>query len=241
MRRLHISNSGNRNAVVVGKPAAPPEKIVLGKAGDAATFRRYLAAGEGFMFADLSEKLGEDISTALIEGDPEIDFLHVGQFIESTTSMLTTSDGEPMYASPKVMEVTYDALGVETGRKEPVDVASTVNDVIPIRWTGKKLPRNDVAKQFMFKRTIQLQHVDGVTFDFLYGMAKELDEEDVMVLLGAGESGKDPIVLQLNGTAYRGFLEGRVNGESFILLLHLSNMELKKPVEKPAKSEGEDK
>ena len=54
-------------------------------------------------------------------------------------------------------------------------------------------------------------------------------------------SGKDPIVLQLNGTAYRGFLEGRVNGETFILLLHLSNMELKKPVEKPAKSEGEEK
>ena len=104
MRRLHISNSGNRNAVVVGKPAAPPEKIVLGKAGDAATFRRYLAAGEGFMFQDLSDQLGDDISTALIEGDPEIDFVHVGQFIESTTSMLTTSDGEPMYASPKVME-----------------------------------------------------------------------------------------------------------------------------------------
>jgi hypothetical protein len=45
--------------------------------------------------------------------------------------------------------------------------------------------------------------------------------------------------LQVNGTPYRGFLEGRIEGDKFILLLHLSNMELKKPVVS-AKSEGSD-
>jgi hypothetical protein len=60
-------------------------------------------------------------------------------------------------------------------------------------------------------------------------MAKELANENVMVLLAAGAQGKDPIVLQVNGTPYRGFLEGRVEGDKFLLLLHLSNMELKKP------------
>lgn len=50
------------------------------------------------------------------------------------------------------------------------------------------------------------------------------------MLLAAGEGGKAPLVLQSNGSPYRGFLEGRVEGESFLLLLHLSAMELKKPI-----------
>jgi hypothetical protein len=50
-----------------------------------------------------------------------------------------------------------------------------------------------------------------------------------MMLLGSGESGKDPLVMQINGSPYRGFLEGRVNVDDYILLLHLSSMELKRP------------
>jgi hypothetical protein len=34
-----------------------------------------------------------------------------------------------------------------------------------------------------------------------------------------------------NGTSYSGFLEGRVHDEKYQLLLHLSNMELKLPVD----------
>ena len=91
------------------------------------------------------------------------------------------------------------------------------------------MPKRDVVRKFTFRRSMQLQHVDGVTFDFLYAMAKELADEDVMVLLGAGASGKEPLIMQLNGAPYRGFLEGRVKDDEFILLLHLSNMELKRP------------
>ena len=59
-------------------------------------------------------------------------------------------------------------------------------------------------------------------------MAKELHDESVMVLIGAGKTGKDPLIFQANGMPYRGFLEGRVDGKKYQLLLHLSNMELKK-------------
>jgi len=41
----------------------------------------------------------------------------------------------------------------------------------------------------------------------------------------------------MNGSPYRGFLEGRVDGERYILLLHLSNMELKMPATAPAGGE----
>jgi len=89
------------------------------------------------------------------------------------------------------------------------------------------------VRRFAFRRTIQVQHVDGLTFDFLFAMAKELDEADEMVLVGAGPAGKKPLVFQTNGSAYRGFLEGRIKGASYKLLLHLSNMELKKPEARP--------
>ena len=71
-----------------------------------------------------------------------------------------------------------------------------------------------------------------VTFDFLSGMARDLADKESVVLMGAGDGGKGPLIFQLNGSPYRGFLEGRVDGERYQLLLHLSNMELKRPAAK---------
>ena len=76
---------------------------------------------------------------------------------------------------------------------------------------------------------MQLRHVDGVTYDFLYAMAKELHEEGMVVLIGAGPKGKAPLIFQANGSPYRGFLDGRVDGDRYQLLIHLSNLELKVP------------
>jgi hypothetical protein len=226
---MHLSNPEQRNAVVVASSAPATPGPVLGKGGKPANFRRFIAAGAGRLHEDLGEKLGEDYGQALIDGDPEIDMEVVGKLIEGTQSMLLSSSGEPLFAAPLILEITYGPDGTEVDRREPVEVPATVNDAVPLRWTGRKLEKNEVVRKFAFRRSLQLQHVDGVTFDFLYAMAKELDEEGVMVLLGAGASGKDPMVMQMNGAPYRGFLEGRIDGEQYLLLLHLSNMELKKP------------
>jgi hypothetical protein len=98
-----------------------------------------------------------------------------------------------------------------------------------------RLARKDVVRRFAFRRTLQIRHVDGLSYDYLFAMAKELDEADEMVMMGGGSKGKAPLIFQTNGTPYRAFLEGRVEGERFQLLLHLSNMELKRPPAKPAK------
>jgi hypothetical protein len=49
------------------------------------------------------------------------------------------------------------------------------------------------------------------------------------LLLGAGSKSNQPLILRRNGTPYRGFLEGRTRGETYRLVLHLSNLELKAP------------
>ena len=230
-RRLHIENQAQRNAVVAASSltGTPPPK--MGKGGYAAQFRRFVAAGEGCLDADLQERFGADYAQDLIDGDPEIDLNVVGRTVESTQTVLLSPAGEPIFFAPVIQEVSYGPDGTELERREPVETLATVNTDVPLRWTGRKMPKGDVVRRFGFRRTLQLQHVDGVTFDFLYSIAKELADEGVMVLLGAGEKGKDPLIMQVNGSPYRGFLEGRVNGDQYALFLHLSNMELKSPSE----------
>ena len=227
--RIHLSNATARNATVVAVGVKLQDSSIPAKDGSPVSFKRYIAAGEGTLHSDLVKKLGDDYSKALVEADPEVDFETVGRSIEGTTSVLMDKNGNPLYCAPEVFEIIYGVDGKETERRTPIDVAPNINEDVPIKWTGRLIPRADLVRKFAIKRTMQIKHADGVTFDFLYAIAKELEEKDSVMLLASGADGKSPLVFQTNGTPYRGFLEGRTQGEGFVLLLHLSNMELKKP------------
>jgi hypothetical protein len=191
-------------------------------------FKRYLSATEQNLHKNLSSLYGDNYASNLIEEDPEIDIEAIGKFISDTDVVYLSNKGDLLYAPPKTVEVIITPDGLEKERRDPENVPGNVDDDLPVRWTGKKMPKSKVAVKFAFKRTIQLKHVDGLTYDYLFEMAKELQDEDVMVLVGAGQKGKEPLIFQANGMPYRGFLEGRVDGKKYQLLLHLSNMELKR-------------
>ncbi|MBM3743989.1 MAG: hypothetical protein FJW46_06845 [Actinobacteria bacterium] len=227
--RIHISNATARNATVVAIGIKSYDTSIPAKDGFPVTFKRYIAAGESTLHSDLVKKFGESYSKALIESDPEVDLETVGRSIDGTTSVLMDKSGNPLYCAPEVFEIIYGVDGKEVERRTPLDVAPNVNEDVPIKWTGRLIPRSDLVRKFAIKRTMQIKHADGVTFDFLHAIAKELEEKDSVMLLASGVDGKSPLVFQTNGTPYRGFLEGRTAGEGFLLLLHLSNMELKRP------------
>ena len=235
--KLHISNSANRDATIVATSLPSREGTTPSKAGKPVTFKRYVAAGEGKLHDALVAQLGDKIAQELISADPEVDMEMVGKVIEDTNTVLLTQDNQPLFCAPEILEIIYGPDGKEVERRTPVEVAPNVNEELPVKWTGKMIPRADLVRKYAIKRTMQLRHVDGVTFDFLFSIAKELDEKDSVMLLAAGEGGKGPLVLQSNGSPYRGFLEGRVDGETFLLLLHLSAMELKKPAAKTEKGD----
>jgi hypothetical protein len=230
--KLHISNSANRDATIVATSLPAKEGTTPSKAGKPVTFKRYVAAGEGKLHEALVVELKNDFAQQLIQADPEIDMEMVGKVIGETNTVLLTQDNQPLYCAPELQEIIYGPDGKEIERRTPVEVAPNVNEEVPVKWTGKLIPRADLVRKYGIKRTMQLRHVDGVTFDFLYSMAQELHEKDSVMLLAAGEGGKGPLVLQSNGSPYRGFLEGRIQGDTFLLLLHLSAMELKKPAAK---------
>jgi hypothetical protein len=52
-----------------------------------------------------------------------------------------------------------------------------------------------------------------------------------LLLLGGGAKGNEPLTFRRGGLSYRGFLEGRVDGPRYALILHLSNQELKQPTQ----------
>jgi len=228
-RKIHLTNAERRNATVIMcflKPETPPK---MGVQGEPASFKRYLASTDKNLHESLTNKHGEEYADLLINEDPEIDLECIGKTISSTSTVFLTSKGDVMYAAPKIREVIINPDGSEREQREPVEVEPNVHEKFPITWSGKKMQVTETAKKFVFRKTIQLNHVDGLTYDFLYNMAKELSDAGNMMLVGGGEKGLDPLIFQANGKPYRAFLEGRVKGECYQLLLHLSDMELKIP------------
>jgi hypothetical protein len=171
-----------------------------------------------------------EFAELLIEEDPEIDLEAAGRRTGPTDHVLLDPDGRVLYVASEV-EVIYDRDGTELDRRLPTDTPANVDGDAPVVWTGHMLPRAEAARRFAFSRNVQLRHVDGLTYDFLFAMARELHEAGSLVVVGAGPQGRDPILLERNGLPYRGFLEGCVEGDRYLLVLHLSHLELTLPVE----------
>ena len=179
-------------------------------------------------YESLLEKYETDeaLSEAIVNDDPEIDFLLTGKFITNTQKILVNSDKHPVY-KVNISENIYNPDGTLKGTKPFQPKSQNIVGDYPVSWTGKQIPIEEAYNKFIFAKKYQLTHSNGLTFDFLYNMAKELYEKKVLMLLAAGPKGNEPLVFNENGKPYRAFLEGRIEGESYLLLMHISNLELK--------------
>jgi hypothetical protein len=232
MRTLHLADANARDAFVrfvSVKEQLPPQKVVNGRP---VSMRRFLASGEANTHDALEAVYGSELAQTLINADPDVDLELVGRPIERTRTVYLDSDREVLRFAPDVVELLLDPFGQEKERRSPEDRPPNVSEEVPVRFTKNRIKRLDAVRRFVFNRTLQLWHTDGLTYEFLHGIATELDKADEMVLLGAGIKARDPLVLQLNGLPWRAFLEGRVNDTGYCLMLRLSNLELKTPPER---------
>ena len=168
-----------------------------------------------------------NVADALIAGDPEIDIELFGRKLVRMRKVYVTPAGGVAY-SVNLNEHVYDANGSEKQVRPYVEKRANLSlEEFPVRWTGKMFPKKDAIRKFVFSKGYQICHVNGLTFDFLFDMAKRLHEADALMLVGGGEKGNGPLLIANNGSPYRGFLEGRVEGNRYQLVLRLTNMELK--------------
>ena len=227
MRKIHISDSNSKNTLVHFVPIKCPKNLVRAFGKEKVFSKRLLLSGENSDYVSLLSRYKDKLPQKLIDEDPELDSELIGRPIEKTNTVFINKKNEIMKTAPNWIELIFDKDGYEKERRIPEDKLSNINDELPIRFTKLKLKRKDAVRKFVFSRTLQLWHSDGLTFEFLFNIAKELDENDEMMLVGSGEKGRDPLIFQNNGLPWRAFLEGRVKDDSYALLMRLSNLELK--------------
>lgn len=243
-RLITIADAKKRDAQIqLESPSrGDPVRWVSKASGAPVRLERLIKTTDRCSYEALLAKLGtpEALAKAMIEGDPELELEQVGRRLGHATRVHVGPGGQVLYAA-RVLQVVTAPDGTEKSRGDFVDVEATVGEELPpIVWTGRLMPATDVVRRFAFVRKVQLRHVNGLTFDFLFEMAKSLHDEKKMLLVGAGPKGQAPLIFQTNGTPFRGFLEGRVDGEGYRLVLHLSNLELKRVAVAKAAAKDED-
>lgn len=227
MRKFNLANAAKRDAEIGFEAAPKPERIsYLLPDGSKPRSVRYVKTTE--TTESLLRRFGDldAVGQAIIDSDPEIDVEVAGRFLDRPLRVYVSADGEVVYRV-RLEEVVYDASGVEQSRREQTRTASNVAGETPIMWSKRAVPKADAIRRFVFARSYQLRHTNGLTFDFLFQMARELAAENTLRLVGSGPQGMGPLILTSGGEPYRGFLEGRVDGDRYQLLLHLSNLELR--------------
>lgn len=234
MRAINISNIKARNAQVGFEQKGLKSSITMQREdGMGYSNARFLKATPATSIEVLYDKFGEALADEIINSDPEIDLEMVGMRQGKVKKVYLDGQGKVAYRVIR-QQVRYSPDGEEMEVKKFHTTESNINIDLPLRWTGKLIPKDKAVRTFAFVRKYQLRHINGITFDFLYDMAKMLDEKKCMMLVGAGSKGGGPLVMSTGGTPYRAFLEGRVHGDKYCLLLHLTNLELKSLTDKQA-------
>lgn len=228
MRAINISNVKARNAQVGFEQKGIKSTINMKrKDGLAYDNVRFLKATLPTSIEMLNKHYGDDLADAIIKSDPEIDLELVGMQLGKVKKVfLDFANGKVAHRVVR-QQVHYSVEGEEVDIKKYHTTESNINIDFPLRWTGKFIPKDKAVRMFVFTKKYQIRHINGLTYDFLYDMAKMLDERKCLMLVGAGSKGTGPLVLSTGSTPYRAFLEGRIKDDKYCLLLHLTNLELK--------------
>lgn len=231
MPEINICNSAGRDATVTMETVAMPLRVRWVDAdGRQASSVRVLKASLDHDLESLLQQNEsiDNVGQALIDGDPEIDLESTGSFLTATSRVYVDSNRNLVHRINQ-FEVVRNPDGSERERRPREVAPQNVSGDIPLRWSGVYIKRTEAVHKFIFPNKLQLMHINGLTYDFLFGIAKELEERDSLMLLGGGPKNNQPLILRRGSVPYRGFLEGRTRGEKYVLLLHLSNLEMKSP------------
>jgi len=231
MGSINIANSKNRDAIVNTKSVHSPLRVrwldEKGRQVQSVRLLRCTIDRDADALIKLAGSL-DKVSELLLKGDPEVDVESYGRTLSDTSRVYIDPDKKIVHKILEFENVRNADGSLRERRPRVVPVPNTATET-PLKWSGKLIKKSEVFNRFVFANKMQVVHVNGLTYDFLYNMAKELHEQQSLMLLGSGPKSNQPLIFQRGGTPYRGFLEGRIEGDKYCLILHLSNMELKVP------------
>ena len=229
MRTINLTNEKKRDAQVCMESLKRPSEVrrILDNGQDYINIK-LLKQNLALSFDTLSKNYTDlvQMGNALIDTDPEIDMEQIGKRITGTKKLYLNQDNKIAYRV-NMVQIIKDPTGKEVERRDLAKAMSNVTGESIVHWSGKKFPKSAAVRRFVFQHKLQIKHISGLTYDFLYDMAKNLQKTDSLMLVGGGKKGNEPLILTQGGEPYRGFLEGRVSGDKYCLILHLTNMEVR--------------
>ena len=228
MRMISIGDDKGRNAMVgiasyFTKEAEPAkEKDYDSKRIIKTTLKTDITTLEKESDND-SEKLFE----RLLQGNPEIDLEEEGKFAETLHYTYATKQNELASGVSFEDRIFYADGSLKEKHAFNPSEQNIQNENLPVRWSGITISLYEALRRYVFAHTYQLFHTNGLTYSFLYEMAKELDEKKIAMFIGGGPKGTDPIVLMKGGKKYRGFMTGELKTQGrYKLLIHLTEIDL---------------
>jgi hypothetical protein len=227
-RYLHIADSKNRDAEIrfTGKTKKPYIKLVTESQAEVQTLRVLKGTAENAYEGMLMQfKNPEAIAQAMLSGDPEISLKMTGRFVKGTSRVYVNQHLKPV-TRVHLKEIVYAPDGTIKEERVPKELLSNIQTDLPLKL-GKRFAKTEIYNKLVFAKKYQLHHINGLTFDFLYDIAKDLHDSATLAMLGGGPKGNEPLVFQDGGKSYRAFLEGRIADGGYCLIIHLSNLELK--------------
>ncbi|MDR2382421.1 MAG: hypothetical protein LBD76_00840 [Prevotellaceae bacterium] len=229
MRGINISNDKKRDAEVAFENITQKSKVkyVVDNGAEKQNIK-ILKSTIDLTEEVLVEKYGtlKALGEAIIESDPELDIEIIGRKISGTHKLYLNKDNKIAYRV-NMLQIVRTPNGEEKERKDLAKIVSNITGDNLVQWSGRKVPKEVAIRKFVFVQKYQIKHVSGLTYDFLYSMAKELHESKSLMFVGTGKKGVEPLIITSGGTPYRAFLEGRIEGDKYCLILHLTNMEVK--------------
>jgi hypothetical protein len=229
--QINIANSAGRDAIVTTESVRSPQKVRwVDQKGRQANSARFVKATIDRGIEALKVQHGDlgGVAQALVAGDPEIDMETTGRLLRETSRIYVDQNRQIVH-KVEFWEIVRNPDGSVRERRPRKLADPNIAGELPLRWSGVYINKEEACRKFVFASKMQLHHVNGLTYDFLYAMAKELEEKNSLMLIGAGPKSNQPLILRRGSTPYRGFLEGRTQGDKYCLILHFSNMELKAP------------
>ncbi len=232
IRYIKIEDENKRDAEITFKSVIEKNSVYLAlENGVKPINKKVIKSSREFTLENLIGKLepsDEDLnnfSDKLLNEDSEIDFELFGKFIDRTDRIYTDKKLNPVF-NIDLTEKVFDTEGNLKDERKPTYLNSNISGEIILRWTGKYIPKNKLYNKVVFISKYQIKHINGLTFDFLYKISKTLQDKNSFMVLGGGK-GNEPLVFNDGGKPYRGFLEGKVQDNSYCLILQLSNQEYK--------------
>jgi len=186
---------------------------------------RWIHTTDATSTAALVAHYGDGLADVIIEGDPDIAIDSVGCPVVGATQTWLDGDGSASPFPLQVCDVRFDAAGAEVGRREPRDERGNIQ--AGVFMTAGRMSLAEMVSGYVVSKTLQVLAEDAAGHAWCHALARRLSDARAVTLCTAAAG--EPLVLQTGGRPYRGYLEGRVDGERWKLLLHLSAQELRTP------------